>query len=255
MLKHDKVLNTLHLSPGKGPIYKQIKEWAQHAILRGRLMPGEIFPSEVKIADIAGVTRMTVRHATRELVAEGLLVREKGKHPRVAERKILAKFLDLAGITQYVTEYEGEYSCQVLDARLVNPEPEVAEALSVRSGGKVYFLDRLRSMNGLIFGHERTWICRKLCPGIEKYDFSNYSLYDILKNDYQITPEYSKGAIDVFIAGSGQAKLLKLKVGTPLLSIHRTVFTNTGQPLQVNHEIYRGDCYSFAFMAGNISHG
>ena len=32
---------------------------------------------------------------------------------------------------------------------------------------------------------------------------------------------------------------------------HRTVHTKDNQPLQVNHEIYRGDCHSFAFTAGS----
>jgi DNA-binding FadR family transcriptional regulator len=46
--------------------------------------PGDVLPSEGKLAEALGVSRLTVREATRALEARGLLEIAKGRRPRVA---------------------------------------------------------------------------------------------------------------------------------------------------------------------------
>src|ERR671935_406131 len=46
--------------------------------------PGDALPSEGKLAEALGVSRLTVREATRSLEARGLLEISKGRRPRVA---------------------------------------------------------------------------------------------------------------------------------------------------------------------------
>src|SRR5919201_4391642 len=46
--------------------------------------PGDVLPSEGKLAEALGVSRLTVREATRALEARGLLDIAKGRRPRVA---------------------------------------------------------------------------------------------------------------------------------------------------------------------------
>jgi GntR family transcriptional repressor for pyruvate dehydrogenase complex len=53
-------------------------------LIFGRLEPGEALPSEGKLAEALGVSRLTVREATRTLEARGLLEIKQGRRPRVA---------------------------------------------------------------------------------------------------------------------------------------------------------------------------
>src|ERR671935_3315818 len=46
--------------------------------------PGDALPAEGKLADALGVSRLTVREATRSLEARGLLEIRQGRRPRVA---------------------------------------------------------------------------------------------------------------------------------------------------------------------------
>jgi GntR family transcriptional regulator len=234
-----------------GPLYRQIKSQILAAISDKVFLPDEIFLSEVELAKITGVTRATVRQATDELVAEGVLVREKGKRPRVARPKIVAHFLELAGISQYVDHGNGKYVCHVLKAGCEMPTSEITQLLKIPKNRIVFVLERLRSDGDIIFGWEKTWMDKKLLAGIERYDFSRESLYHVLKHDYGIVPSYAEGVIDVLVADSVHAKIFKVREGTPLVSVHRTVSTEDDRPIQVNHEMYRGDCYSFAFKASN----
>ena len=233
------------------PLYRQIKGQILMAISSRVFLPGDVFLSEVELSKITGITRATVRHATNELVAEGVLVREKGKRPRVAQPKMVAHFLELAGISQYVDHGNGKYVCHVLKAGCEMPTSEITQLLKIPKNRIVFVLERLRSDGDIIFGWEITWMDRKLLAGIEHYDFSKESLYHVLKHDYGIVPSYAEGVIDVLVADSAKAKIFKVRDGTPLVSVHRTVSTKDDRPIQVNHEMYRGDCYSFAFKASN----
>jgi len=221
------------------------------AISNKVFLPGEIFPSEVELAKMMRVTRATVRQATNELVAEGVLVREKGKRPRVAKPKTVTRFLELGGISHYVSHDDGKYICRVIQAEYQRASSAIAQALEIRKGSLVFVLERLRWAENIIFGWEKTWMNKRLFPGIESHDFSRESLYRVLKNDYKIVPSHAKGVIEVLVANSIQAKMFESREGMPLLSVHRTVYSKENQPVQMNHEIYRGDCHSFAFTAGN----
>ena len=53
-------------------------------LIFSRLEPGELLPSEVQLAEALGVSRLSVREATRALEARGLLEISKGRRPRVA---------------------------------------------------------------------------------------------------------------------------------------------------------------------------
>jgi GntR family transcriptional regulator, transcriptional repressor for pyruvate dehydrogenase complex len=54
------------------------------SLIFGELRPGEHMPSEVALADALGVSRLTVREATRALEARGLLEIRRGRRPIVA---------------------------------------------------------------------------------------------------------------------------------------------------------------------------
>jgi GntR family transcriptional regulator, transcriptional repressor for pyruvate dehydrogenase complex len=53
-------------------------------LIFSRLDPGETLPSEGQLAEALGVSRLSVREATRALEARGLLEISKGRRPRVA---------------------------------------------------------------------------------------------------------------------------------------------------------------------------
>ncbi len=41
------------------------------------------------------------------------------------------------------------------------------------------------------------------------------------------------------------AGLLDVRVGAPLLSIERAVYTEEGRPVEYAHALYRSDCYNY----------
>ena len=58
--------------------YRQVVEWVRDNIENGTLKSGDRLMSEMELSEQFGVSRQTIRHATGELVNEGLLTRVKG---------------------------------------------------------------------------------------------------------------------------------------------------------------------------------
>jgi DNA-binding GntR family transcriptional regulator len=69
-----------------GPIalQAQIARWLESVIRSGQLGPGDILPTEARLVERLGVSRVTVRLAVDELVARGMVSRSHGRGSFVA---------------------------------------------------------------------------------------------------------------------------------------------------------------------------
>ena len=70
---------------GTGPLYVKLRRTLEEAVRTGTLGHGDALPPERDIAEFAAVSRVTVRKAIDELVADGLLVRRHGSGTFVAK--------------------------------------------------------------------------------------------------------------------------------------------------------------------------
>ena len=67
------------LVPGAGPLYSQVRELLTRRVIDGQWTPGQLIPSEHRLAGEMGVSQGTVRKAVDEMVASNILVRQQGK--------------------------------------------------------------------------------------------------------------------------------------------------------------------------------
>ncbi len=71
------------------PLYLEIKQWLMKEIENAPI--NSPIPSERELSKIFHTSRMTVRNAVNELVAEGFLYRNKTKGTFVADKSLLKK--------------------------------------------------------------------------------------------------------------------------------------------------------------------
>ncbi|HZZ88265.1 MAG TPA: PLP-dependent aminotransferase family protein [Caulobacteraceae bacterium] len=72
------------LEPGASPLYRQVYDWVQRAIVDGRLKPGQRVPSTRRLAAELRVSRVPILTAFEQLHAEGYLESTIGAGTRVA---------------------------------------------------------------------------------------------------------------------------------------------------------------------------
>ncbi len=95
-----------------GPKYKRLKNYVVGELTAGRLKPGDLLPSEPRLAEMLSVARSTVRQAMAELQYEGLVRRVQGTGTFVDDhaRQRLRRGLDVFGlvVTAIHTGYHPE---------------------------------------------------------------------------------------------------------------------------------------------------
>src|SRR5215469_15074620 len=120
------------------PYYMQIVDRVRELIKRNKLKHGQTFCSEGEVARALGISKMPVRQAFQKLKSEGLLVVAKGKRPVVGSGRAPWNFQQLRGFSEEMRRRGLVPSAQLLSMILQEPELEVAQALKLSPGERVY---------------------------------------------------------------------------------------------------------------------
>ena len=230
------------------PLHTQICEALRQQIQSTKLKPGETFPSERELAERYGVSRMTVRQALHRLRQEGLIYHERGVGTFVSSRKIDVHTRNLGGFSEEMSSLGFKPSSRVLELKCVPPPgEEVAQDLNLEKGEKVFHLERLRLADDEPMAFEVTYLPATLCPELDKVDLTKNSLYQILVQNYDVQMHHAAESLEAAAATKFTAKQLGIKPGTPVLVVHRVVYSESNQPLESAYTTYRADRYRATF--------
>lgn len=227
------------------PLYYQLKELVKGQIERQELKPRDCLPSEREYSDRYGISRMTVRQAITELVNEGLLVRQQGKGTYVADTKIERGLMKLTSFTEDMQSRGYQPSAHLISVQEQLAEEPVAAALGLSRMEKVLVIKRLRLADGEPMALETCHLPQARFADILEEDFQSESLYQILRERYQVIPERANQTIEPSIARPQLAKLLQIRTGDPVLSFETVTFDQAGRPIEYVTATYRGDRYKF----------
>ena len=128
------------------PLYYQVAQAFEEAILDGELKPGDRFENELALAERLKLSRPTTRRAIQELVDKGLLVRKRGVGTQVVQTPV-HRPVELTSLFDDLARAGQEPTTQLLDYRVGPPAEEVASG-STCPGTEVVTIRRLRCVNG-----------------------------------------------------------------------------------------------------------
>lgn len=240
----------LEMSTADGSVargQREPKYWGlkRHLLdLLGSLPPGSPIPTERSLATEFDVSRTTVRQALAELTVEGRLLRVQGKGTFAAEPKV-AQRLQLSSYTEDMIAQGREPSSKLLDVSEIPAEAELARLLRIRAGAKVLRLHRLRLADNEPMAMETTHLPLGRFRGLRRYVTSGGSLYQILRERFDVDMGHAEETIETALAGPHEAELLGADVGMPMLLLSRHSFDTEERPVEWVRSVYRGDRYKF----------
>ncbi len=208
------------------------------------LPPGSPIPTERSLAAQFDVSRTTVRQALAELTVEGRLLRVQGKGTFAAEPK-MAQRLQLSSYTEDMRAQGREPSSKLLDVSELPADPELARLLNIRQGAKVLRLQRLRLADGEPMAMETTHLPLGRFRGLRKYVTGGTSLYQVLRERFDVEMGHAEETIETALAGPHEAELLGADVGMPMLLLSRHSYDLADRPVEWVRSVYRGDRYKF----------
>ncbi len=225
------------------PLYFQIEKEILNEIKLGHLQSGDRLPSEKEIALSYAVSRITARRVLEDLVQQGVAYAQQGKGTFVA----LPRIREISGFLSFSHDMRLRGLCpssRVLNFCDVEPEPHLQKKLQLQPGERAYCLKRLRLANEEPVVLETTYLPVSLYPDLPDVDFSNASLYTVLKERYGIYPVWADAELSATAATPEEAALLGMQPGAPVLSAERLTYTRTFNVIEAVHSV-NGDRFSF----------
>jgi GntR family transcriptional regulator len=234
------------------PLYYQLENLLREKILSGVFVAGDRLPTESELIEQYGVSRITVRQALTALAEEGLIERQQGRGTFVTERRTRRRpfegTIHLTGSLDELISMALDTPIKVLETTRVEADQHEAELLGLRPGEPVYRIKRLRLYEGKPFSLIVNYLPAEIGVRFTNEELSSGSLLKRLESKFGLRLQSARQQITADLADPYVAGLLDVRVGAPLLSIERTVYTEDGRPIEYVHVLYRSDRYNYTVM-------
>lgn len=228
-------------------LWEQVAEALTRDITERGAPAGQRLPSEAALCKRFEVSRVTLRQALAKVKERGLVHPQAGRgwyvgaahvDPVSEEPGVLQSFTEMArsrGLTA---------DAVVLHCRRQPAGWDEARDLGVAPGAELVSLRRLRRLNGITVAIDSSLVPAELLAGATAEQFRTGSLYETLQRNGS-RPARADYEVEAVAAGSDEAKLLGVDVGTPLLSARQIATDAHGRRIERGRIIYRGDRYRF----------
>lgn len=217
---------------------KEVVEYILNKIKEDGLSPGDKLDTEIAIAKNIGITRATVREATRLLIEQqriyrvkgsGLFVGSTGKNTHSGRFHVLSPF-------DFQAQKSGHKGIRkVIKFGIVKvPTPEMAQALRIKNSDMVYKILRLMCFDDIPVALEHIHLPVNMFSNMEvsELEFSKYTYIENITGKKVQRREQILTAVnlrDDFVINA-----LKLDANDAALEIYETVYLDDATPCEVN---------------------
>lgn len=228
------------------PYYHQLEELLIEEIEQGRIKLGEQIPSEFELCEQFRVSRTVVRQAISTLVNKGFLKREKGRGTFVIRPKINEHlFQNLGGAYEDLVEQGIKVKTRVLEQSKIVADDEICSNLNLKPKSQVIKIKRLRIADNETISLSTTFLPYNLFPDLVNYNLVDQSLYELLETKYKIKIVRGRRSLEAVLADEEKAKLLKVRIGSPLMYLNSISYKEDGEPIEYFKAFHRGDRSKF----------
>jgi GntR family transcriptional regulator len=226
------------------PLYMQladriatlIREHGEHGV-------GKILPSEAECVQHLQVSRPTVRQAMSRLLAQGLILREKGRGTFIAPLKLEHDVSH--GFEDDMRAAHRQVGYTLLAWDRVEAPQDVAAIFGSDTCDEFFLLRRLRSVEGKIVGIEERYLPGAIALEVKRSEIASAPVVDLV----QRVTKQKVGRLDMEVssmaADTELASLLTVSEGAPLLLRRSTFISESAQPLMHGTVTFVAEHYKF----------
>jgi GntR family transcriptional regulator len=222
-------------------VFRTLKD----SIERGVFPAGRRLPGERNLAVSLGVSRDTIRVALERLEGEGVVSRSAQRGWFVPRQTIGEPPSTLQSFTEMARLRGLAASAVVLEKRVRSATFEEAAKLTIVPGAEVLYIARLRGMSGTPICVDSNVIPLATSRALLDVDLTDQSLYDVLERLCGLRIHRSAYSVQADAASNDLAPLLQVPVGSPVLVGREVAYNDTGNPVLLGLNTYRGDAYRF----------
>jgi GntR family transcriptional regulator len=212
------------------------------------------FPGELALTEEYAVSRHTVRQALGQLRADGVVVAERGRPPRLARggapREIDQPVDEVYSLFASV-EDSGRTQTSVVRRLERVADGVVATRLGLEESTPLLLLERLRLADDEPLAWDRVWLPFSLAEPLVVVDFTRTALYSELAGRAGVAVDGGRERIHSDVADPVVSRLLGIGVGAPVFEIDR-LGSSGERPVEWRHTTVRADrfCLTATFGTG-----
>lgn len=232
----------------KLPLYEQIERNMRELILNNRLQPGEVVPPEWELANLYGVSRLTVRRALDELVRQDWLIRRHGVGTFVSRPAVASIAPHQLSFTREMLTIGRRPSSRLVSSQILPADAGTALRLSLEEGDPVTKISRVRLADEIPILFETAYLSSDRFPGLEAEPaLIHGSLYDCLQNRYGLAVARVDQTLKAVLLDEFQAELLGVKPNTPSILTESQAYSAEGEVVEYSLSVANNQYSQFYF--------
>ncbi len=229
-----------------------------YLILRDKIMSGEYadgaaLPGEQRLAELQGVSRVTVRRALDGLASDGLIEKRTGSGSIVRangqRRDVVAA--DMATLIPQIVEMGERTTARLLSFAYAPAPAHVAEALGIAADAPVQTAVRVRMLDGSPFSHLTTHVPEDIARAYSEADLATTPLFRLLERG-GVRVDSASQSVTAGLADGHVAEALGISVGSALLSLTRIVRDDKGRGVEYLSALYRPDLFRMEMTLSRV---
>jgi GntR family transcriptional regulator len=212
------------------PLYLQVKDMLIQRIVAGAWKPGAAIPNEIELSRELGISVGTVRKALDEMEHEHLISRRQGRGTFVIDQTSNEHAVRFSNIR----DVDGARIAGDIDSRTIagaTANEAEADHLGLRKGEPIYRVHCVRSHNNVPLMVEEATVPQARFPGLAQETDVPPSIV-VLAHRYGVLLGRAEEKVGVVTAKGPFAKLLKVDIGAPLLTLDSVVYAIDGYPVE-----------------------
>lgn len=219
--------------------------------LIGRIMvKGEKLPAESELAEIYGVSRVTIRQALAELEGGGIVERRQGIGTFVLETSQIVEH-DLRVSTHWRSRFEKHaHDAQSSELSRVKERPLPLDLVRLidpaDSLGEFVCITRRHSVDGIPIGLVETWVNLRDVPDIENIPLTDGSLSRTIVETIGMPLDLGDRVMYIEQLNSHMAELLEVNIGDCAFAVLE-VFRSNDKNCVLSKTLWRGDAVRFRY--------
>ena len=194
------------------------------------------------------VSRNTIRNAIKILTNLGIVysVQGNGMFVRAPKKKGTVYLNSTRGVT---TDNPGNKIInKLLDIQVIETDEKLSQQMNCKLGTPVYYLKRLRIVDGVPYALERTYYNKDIVPYLGK-EIAEGSIFRYLKDDLKLSFGFADKYLTAIKLSKEDAQLLNLNENDPAIMINDNIHLSNGLLFNTSNIIYNYQTTNFYSVA------
>ena len=238
----------------KKPSYARVYHTLKQQIMEGEYPVGKNLPPESELEQVFSVSRITVRRAIEMLQREGFVKAQRGKGTLVLDYLTRQRLNQVTSVSETLESKGYKVVPKDISIERVRVNAKLAQEFGIEENAEVVHVRRIQTADGKPIAIMNNYLKPEMVPGIETHAKDIIRLYDYLEETHGIVIDNAVERIKAKNASLQEAEMLRIPIGTALISISRTCYRGA-EAVCVDHVNIIGDYYEYeVVMRGRYRH-